>query len=160
MSRKKADDRRQRHGETPQLTVVRVETRTVRPLAVPEPAKGWAAETVRAWGVFWRDGLAQLATPVDATAARRLFGMYDARAKLWRLALREPFAAGSTGQKRAHPAWALVFALDDRIARAERAFGITPAARAALGISFAEAKRSLADLARESADGVERAQER
>jgi phage terminase small subunit len=101
--------------------------------------------------------VAQLAEPVDEVFARRLFGMIDARDKLWRIAIEEPLTAGSKRQKRANPTFAMALALDDRIERLGKSFGITPAARAALGISFAEARRSLEDLARDSAEGVERA---
>ena len=153
MSRKKLPEQRQRHGETPQLAVIRA---TTRPVNVPTPEAGWLARTRTAWTAFWRDGIAQLVTPVDGEAARRLFGLYDARQRFWAVFLKAPYSRGSTGQQVLNPAGAFALQLDARIERLERAFGITPAARLQLGVTLGEAKRSLDDLAREAAEGVER----
>lgn len=157
MSHKKPPERRQRHGETPSLAVIRADRPPSRLVTVPPPESGWLAGTRTAWATFWRNGIAQLAEPVDDVALRRLFALYDARERTWKLFLKEPFTKGSKGQRVVNPMGTFALALDARIEHMERAFGITPKARAALGITFAEAKKSLADLAREAAEGVERA---
>jgi hypothetical protein len=154
VSHKKPDSRRQRHGEPPRLAVIRPDTHAA---TVPVPDARWLSPTRSAWTAFWRHGLAQLTEVVDEVAVRRLFGLYDARARVWALFLKEPLTLGSTRQKTVNPLGPFALALDARIEHIERAFGITPKARAALGITFAEAKKSLTELARDAAEGVERA---
>lgn len=154
MSRKKPTERRQRHGETPRLAVIRLDRRAP---PVPSPESGWLLRTKAAWATFWREGIAQLAQPADGEALRRLFALYDARERCWRLFLRRPNVTGSKGQTVLNPMGDFALKLDARIERLERAFGMTPAARLSLGIAFGEARKSLEDLARDAAQGVQNA---
>ena len=102
-----------------------------------------------------RDGMAKLTQPADGEALRRLFALYDARERTWRLFLKNVYVRGSKGQQVLNPMGAFALQLDARIERLEAAFGITPKARLQLGITFGEAKKSLEDLAREAGGGVE-----
>lgn len=155
MSRRKDQETRLRRNKEAPLTIIRTDGPGERAPAVPGPEPGWSVATRTAWRTYWRDGLAQLTTPVDGVAVRRLFALYDARERLWQLFLRHPLATGSKGQEVMHPAGAFALAIDARVERMERAFGVTPKARAALGITFAEARASLEDLAREAAHAEE-----
>jgi hypothetical protein len=56
-----------------------------------------------AWRTFWRHGIAQLVAPIDVLAIRRLFALYDARERTWRLFLKNPLTPGSKGQLTMHP---------------------------------------------------------
>lgn len=154
MSHKKPPERRQHHGKAGPVAVVRTHGKPARPPAPLARGRGWLATTSRAWDAFLASGPAQLTLPVDELALQRLFALYDARTRVWSRFLRRPTAAGSAGQDVVNPMGAFALQLDTRIAQAEKAFGITPKARAALGITFAEATRSLEDLAREAAHRV------
>ena len=155
MSRKKPADRRLRHGEGPGLKVIRVSSVQSLSIRVPPAECGWMARTRTAWATFWRDGMAKLTQPADGEALRRLFALYDARERTWRLFLKNVYVRGSKGQQVLNPMGAFALQLDARIERLEAAFGITPKARLQLGITFGEAKKSLEDLAREAGGGVE-----
>ena len=147
MSHRKPDERRPGHREAPRLTVVRANGGR---LTTPEPESGWLARTRAAWSTYWRDAVSTLSQPADAEALRRLFALYDARERTWRLFLKAPFTRGSKGQQVLNPMGAFALQLDEKIGQLERGFGITPRARLQLGITLGEAKRSLSDLAREA----------
>src|SRR5437899_2350984 len=109
MSHKKPAERRQRHGEVPPLAVIRT---GMRPAVVPEGERGWLAATRASWRTFWREGIARLTEPVDEVAIRRLFALYDARARLWALFLKRPHTRGSTGQEVLNPMGAFALQLE------------------------------------------------
>ena len=155
MSRKKSAERRLRHGDGPQLSVVHVDSAPSLSVAVPLPESGWLARTRSAWTTFWREGIAKLTQPADGEALRRLFALYDARERTWRLFVKAPYVRGSKGQQVLNPMGTFALQLDARIERLEQSFGITPKARLQLGITFGEAKKSLEDLARDASGGVE-----
>lgn len=158
MSHRKDPETRLRRNREAPLKILRPDGPGGRESAVPAPEPGWSVTTRAAWRTYWRDGLARLTTPVDGVAVRRLFALYDARERLWQLFLKSPLATGSKGQEIMHPAGAFALAIDGRVERLERSFGIGPKARAALGITFAEARASLEDLAREAAHHAEEAE--
>lgn len=155
MSRKKAEDRRLRHGERPRFGVIRVPRAQSQLMPVPPAESGWLVRTREAWTTFWRDGIAKLTQAADAEPLRRLFCLYDARERTWRLFVKNPYVRGSKGQQVLNPMGTFSLTLDARIERLEQAFGITPKARLQLGITFGEAKKSLEDLARDASGGVE-----
>jgi hypothetical protein len=61
---------------------------------------------------------------------------------------REPIAAGSKGQRRVNPLAGHLRFLEDAIARTETEFGLTPRARAQLGITRGQAALTAADVNR------------
>jgi P27 family predicted phage terminase small subunit len=155
VSKKKPPERRLRHDDGPQLSVVRVAATQIGSMAVPPAESGWLARTRCAWVTFWREALSTLTQPADGEALRRLFALYDARERTWRLFVKNPYTRGSKGQQVLNPMGTFALQLDARIERLEQAFGITPKARLQLGVVLGEAKKSLEDLAREASGGVE-----
>lgn len=144
MSHRKPPERRQRRNKPRSVSLA---PRGAQP--IPEPGN-WLQPTREAWSTFWRDGVAQVVQSADEPSLRRLFELYDSRARLWAAFTKRPYVEGSRGQPRLNPLGPFCLALDAQIQRIERAFGITPAARAALGIQFSAAKKSLDELAREA----------
>ena len=116
----------------------------------PHPATGkkLLKQTVDAWTSFWESELASLVKPSDTPALVRLFRMYDTRERFERLVLAQPMVPGSMGQPKVNPAAAEVASLDTRITALEDRFGLSPAARLKLGITFGAAAKSLEDLNR------------
>lgn len=159
MPPKKTPDRRQGRG-TADIGLVEAE----RVAEVPPPphqgtGKRLLAETVEAWEAFWGSELATLTKVSDHPALVRLFRLYDVRTRLERLALASPMVEGSKGQPRVNPVLGEMAALDGRILQLEDRFGLSPAARLKLGVSFGAAARSLEELNREFDNGDEEGQD-
>lgn len=147
-SPKKPADRRQGRG-TADMGLVEA-TRVVEIPDPPHPAGSrLRAETVVAWESFWRSELASLAKESDHPALVRLFRMYDMRASFEAMVLAQPMVAGSKGQPRVNPITSEIASLDSRIVALEDRFGLSPAARLKLGVTFGAAARSLEELNRE-----------
>jgi P27 family predicted phage terminase small subunit len=140
MADRKAPDRRQRRNKAPSLQRDRLP-------AQPAP-RGLLRGTRESWARFWKSEVARVVEPSDLPALVHLFCLYDERTRLWREYRRERFATGSTGQLVLHPATKMLSQLATEIRALESAFGLTPAARVRLGLTFAEATRTLRDLAR------------
>jgi P27 family predicted phage terminase small subunit len=82
----------------------------------------------------------------DLPALRRLFLLRDERERAHRkLKSERDTVRGSKGQPVAHPLVARVGALDVEIRHLETLFGLTPAARARLGLALGEAEKSRLD---------------
>lgn len=138
---------------------VRTQTRDVGLVAVGSPRKTppaphppgrkLLADTVHQWEEFWATDVAGMVKPADMPALVRLFRMYDLRARLEKIVLKEPLVPGSQGQPRMNPAAAELASLDTRILALEDRFAGSPMARLKLGVTFAEAARSLEDLNRD-----------
>jgi P27 family predicted phage terminase small subunit len=148
VSQRKAPERRQRRG-TKDLAVVAELPPATPPMPKPPGGGQFLAATKSAWEAFWADPLlANLVKPADQPALVRLFGLYDERERMVREVKRQRMTKGSTGQVTVNPASKEVASLDGRIDKLEAAFGITPKARLALGISLGAAARSLDDINR------------
>ena len=155
MSQRKSPERRQgKAGTTRDVgDVVDIKPGVSRAPAAPHwPRQRLLAETVHLWETFWASGLARLVEEPDVPAVRRLFRMYDERERMDRIFAKSPFVEGSTGQVVAHPAARLIASLDERIAKLEPRFGLTPKGRMDLGIAFGAAAKSLEDLNQEFDD--------
>lgn len=151
MPAKKRPDSRQGRS-TPDLRLADA------PAEIPAPprpgTKAMLKASIDSWKAFWSTELASLVTPADQGALARLWSMYDLRERMYRSALEQPFAQGSTGQIVSHPALKEVASLDARIVALEDRFGITPKGRLALGITMGAAAKSLDDMNRRfAADG-------
>lgn len=81
-------------------------------------------------------------------AVERLWGLYDERERLARLARAEPFTAGKSGPV-PNPVWRQVRQCDSEIRQLEDRFGLSPMARLRLGVRFGKAARSLDELNRQ-----------
>jgi hypothetical protein len=115
----------------------------------PEPPAGLLISTRQAWAGFWASPLAGLVVDSDLPALRRLFELYDERARSWRGYRRRRLVEGSQGQPVLSPLFRAAMALEAEIRPLEDRFGVTPAARLKLGIRLGEAARSLEDLVRD-----------
>jgi len=136
---KRQDNRPQRAD----LTVVPVEWADA-----PVPAEGWRAETVEAWADYWRSEVAGASTSVDVPGLRRLFEMRDLQARAFGMYRESPFVEGSQGQPRPNPAFDDAMRLEAACVRLEDRIGLTPKARANLGIAFGQAQLTAAELNR------------
>ena len=148
MSQRKAPEQRQRRG-TRDLAVVADAPPPCPPPPHPSNRQRLLAVTVEAWEAFWSDPLlSNLVKPADGPALARLFRLYDERERMEREYRRARMSTGSTGQLVVNPAAKELASLDGRIDKLEAAFGITPKARLALGISMGAAARSIEDINR------------
>jgi len=116
----------------------------------PEAPRGLLKTTRELWDGFWSSVLVEeVVQPVDLPAIRRLFALYDERERAYRAYRNERLVEGSQGQPVLHPLARQIPKYDSEIRQLEKEFGLTPKARAKLGISFTEAKRRLSDLNRD-----------
>ncbi len=123
-------------------------------LDVPDASPEWSEKTVEAWEVYWRSDVAQAARDVDEPAVRRLFSMRDEYDVCVSVARQELVVEGSRGQLRINPLATHAQKLETAIARLEGELGVTPAARARLGLTLAsgglyEVQRRMAQAAAE-----------
>jgi P27 family predicted phage terminase small subunit len=82
----------------------------------------------------------------DLPALERLFVLRDEWERCLRDSRREGrYAEGSTGQRVLNPLYKHMTTLEASIDKLEAQFGLSPLARLKLGVTFGEAKRSLAD---------------
>ena len=92
-----------------------------------------------AWDEYWRSPSGDAARPEDLPAVRRLFQLrahFDAAIQI---ASADPKVEGSTGQIRPTPFYATALSIEAAILRLENELGLTPRARAALGLTAAQA---------------------
>ena len=76
---------------------------------IPEPPPGMLAATRAQWADFWTADVAKLVTSGDLPALRRLFSLYDERARLHTAGKRQRLVTGSTGQPVLNPStWCLL----------------------------------------------------
>jgi P27 family predicted phage terminase small subunit len=100
--------------------------------------------TVERWSEFWRSPLAGQVEASDHGALRRLFWLYDECDRLLEaIDATGRVVAGSQGQPRANPLYKQVQEFQAEARQLEDRFGLSPKARLALGISFAEAAMGL-----------------
>lgn len=156
---KKRADRRQRRNKTPELRVIPGAKDRLAELAKTYPGDGRSLlKSTRArWHAYLES---DVALAVDAAsdwpALERLFLMYDERERYRRELHKRPLVEGSMGQPVSHPFESAVASLDSRIKDLEDRFGLSPKARAQLGVEVGAAQRSLdemnARIAREEPD--------
>lgn len=116
---------------------------------VPEAPRGLLKVTRAAWNAYWSSPLAdavEIAT--DLPAIHRLFTLRDERERALRAYRKKRVVKGSQGQPVVNPVWSSAQKMDSEIRQLEDRLGLTPKARAQLGITLGEAKRSLDDLNR------------
>jgi P27 family predicted phage terminase small subunit len=90
-------------------------------------------------------------TAADLPALRRLFLLRDERERARRKLINgAATVTGSKGQPVAHPLTARLAGLDVEIRHLEVQFGLTPAARARLGLALEEVKKSKLEMLHES----------
>lgn len=115
---------------------------------IPPVPQGLLPSVRRSWRVFWESSIPQVLNEVDQRGIRRLFRLYDQHERALEILEKAMLVKGSVGQIRVNPVADLVLKLESAILRLENEFGLTPMARARLGIALGEAHRSLTDLNR------------
>jgi P27 family predicted phage terminase small subunit len=98
------------------------------------------------WNSYWSSRLAQSVDASDMPAIIRLFTMHDERERAYRAYRKERLVLGSKGQMVISPLARVMTTLDAEIRQMEDRLGMTPKARAQLGISFTEAVKSMSQL--------------
>jgi P27 family predicted phage terminase small subunit len=105
---------------------------------------------------LWALPVASLYNEADLPALRRLFRLRDTEARLARKVRTDDFmGVGSQGQPIAHPLMAQLGSLGLEIRQLESMFGLTPAARARLGLAIGEAEKSRLEILHRRLDGLE-----
>ena len=139
----KPADKRQRRNK--KNNIVLMPDRGV--VATPDPPKGLLKNTLAQWDKYWGSQLAQ-ATEIetDLPAITRLFTLYDERERAYRAFRKQRFIKGSQGQIVLNPIGRHMNTLDAEIRQMEDRLGLTPRSRLQLGITFADAAKSLEDL--------------
>ena len=115
-------------------------------MPLPDPPPGMLKATERQWVEFWQSEVATLVATADLPALRRLYSLYDERARCLASGRRNRLVEGSQGQPVMNPLYKHMATLDGEILALEDRFGLTPMARLKLGVTFGAAKRSLTDL--------------
>lgn len=131
------------------------------PPACPDRLGGVAplAATVQAWDRLWRsDVVSVVDLRSDREAVVRWATLLDERERAFRAYRRQRLVEGSQGQAVLNPLWAVVRSCDGELRALEDRIGLSPKARLQLGITYAEAGKSLDELNRlmdeEEADDV------
>ena len=98
-----------------------------------------------------RSGAADLANvmdPADTPVLQRLFGMRDAQARAMARWRKTPYIEGSQGRPVKNPAFDEGMVLERAIVALEDRIGLSPKARANLGIAIGQARLTAAELNR------------
>jgi P27 family predicted phage terminase small subunit len=116
------------------------------------------AATRRAWERYWRSDVATVATDADRDLVERLFVLRDEHARALRTvrSTSERLVSGSRQQPRLSPLLDLVFKLEGAIHTLETELGLSPLARARLGIAVGQATLTAAELNRMTRDAQPR----
>ena len=105
------------------------------------------AATEALWGRFWTSPIAQLVNrESDMPRLARWIYYCDEWLRALRSFRNRRLVTGSQGQPVINPLGDYVLKLEKQIAAVEEKFGLTPLDRMRLGITFGEARRSLASL--------------
>ena len=97
---------------------------------------------------FWSSPLGSLVIPADLPALRRLFTLYDERARAYQGYRHQRLAPGSMGQPGLNPLFSAMKTMDAEIRALEDRFGLSPISRLRLGVALGEAAKSLDELNR------------
>lgn len=131
----------QGHREHAEIVVL-----TQPPVSRPEPPAGLTEPTLASWDIYWASPVASVADEVDLPAIRRLFGLYDQYEKAASIASQALVVKGSVGQIRVNPLAEHMLKLEGAILRLENELGLTPMARARLGLAVTEVGKTIEEL--------------
>jgi hypothetical protein len=137
-----------RNGRRSELSAVRLAF-----FPLPKRTPPWLVVTREAWAVAWEDPVAALWTPADGPLLLRWADSFDRAARALRRADRRPVVLGSVGQVVEHPSYGTAERALRTAERCEQQLGFGALNRAKLGLSVAEAQRSLDDLNRDFVGG-------
>lgn len=129
---------RRGHGAQTQALALRDETEE---LVIPPCPKGLLPRTRKRWDAYWTSDVARAADPViDLHLVERWIRAVDQYERLEPIVKKTPLIKGSVGQLRINPLAAHLESLVAQIRQAEDALGMSPKARAQLGIALYEAQ--------------------
>lgn len=110
-------------------------------LDIPKCPRGLLRETRRRWDAYWQSEVAQAADPnTDLHLIQRWIRDVDEYERMRPLLLKSRLVKGSTGQPKLSPLAPYLEQLRSKIERAEDVLGLSPRARAQLGLTFASAR--------------------
>lgn len=105
--------------------------------------------TVEAWDRLWRsDVVSVVDLQSDMESVVRWASLLDERERALRAFRRKRLVEGSQGQAVLNPLWNVVRGCDTELRALEDRIGLSPKARLQLGITYAEAGKSLDELNR------------
>jgi hypothetical protein len=122
-------------------------------VSVPQARDEWRDEMRTAWDEFWSSDVAQAIEVEHLPALRRLFEMRDLQSRAWERYRAQPYVDGSMGQPVTNPAFAEATKLESACVALEDRLGLSPKARANLGIAIGQAALTAADLNRMAQEG-------
>lgn len=135
----------QGHRKHAERTVIAIVPKAKAPTA-PHADGSWLPKTKRLWREFWRDPLSVSIAPTDMSVLRRLFYYRDRWQRAMDATDAEIAVLGSKGQVRVNPLINYCTQLEASMIRLETELGLTPMARARLGITIGEAMDSLDEI--------------
>lgn len=149
-ARKRPDQRQGKAGTTRDFGVVARRKLTDVP-ACPAKLAGVAPlkQTVEAWDRLWAsDVVSVVDLRSDIESVVRWASLLDERERAFRAFRASRLVKGSQGQPVLNPLWAVIRSCDPELRALEDRIGLSPKARLQLGITFAEAGKSLDELNR------------
>lgn len=140
----KPPDRKQRRNKGHELRLI-----PGRSITPPDPPKRMLKATRESWADFWSSALAgSVDRATDLPGIRRLFEKRDEYDRAFRAFKKERLVEGSKGQPVLNPMAKVMNDFERSIIQLEDRYGLSPKARAQLGITIGTAKRTLEDLNR------------
>lgn len=112
----------------------------------PLPVKAADARTRKVWAALWDDPVCSILSPVDREVVVRWVHGVDAYVKALAEADSDPVTTGSMGQEVPSPWFAIAKQHLGVAEECERQIGIGALNRARLGLTFAQAAKSMADV--------------
>jgi P27 family predicted phage terminase small subunit len=144
---RKPPDRRQRGGRTRDFGVIEGGARVV---PAPTCPPGLLKDTRGKWDAYWSSSVSDAVDRVsDMPIVQRLFALYDERIRSYSAYRKSRLVKGSQGQPVVNPLAGVISKMDAEIRQIEDRLGLNPKARLQLGITMADAKRSLDELNRD-----------
>ena len=125
-----------------------VALRAVPTLEPPEPPENLCAFALTLWREIWTTDVSKAIEASDHYALRRWIEAVDERERYLEAARDNPTVEGSKGQPVVNPLLKLARAAEDRIEHFEQQFGMTPKARADLGLAAGNAALTAEELNR------------
>jgi P27 family predicted phage terminase small subunit len=149
--RKPTSQRRGKAGTTRDIGLVPKQAPAEPPPPLPAKLSGVTplAATKEAWQRLWESPVARvLDRTSDLGAVIRWAELLDERERAMRAFRKSRLVSGSMGQPTLNPLWQVIASIDKELRQLEDRIGLTPKARLQLGITLAEAGRSIEDLNR------------
>lgn len=139
----KPDGERQGRAKRKSGLVIAFSQRTVD---VPAAPSGLLVATRREWDSYWASHVSNATIDADMPAVERLFMLRDEWRRCFRVYREHRLVEGSKGQARINPLADQAHRLEQAISKLEAELGLTPLARARLGLTMGEAQLTLDQL--------------